>query len=272
MNIDQALADPNLLGAGLGSELASWASWRAILRAVYGLPLDDKQASTFNRLAGGRRAPQSRAVAEFWAVVGRRSGKSRMAAAVAVYEAAFANHEAKLAPGETGIVAVISASKWSAKAIHGYCLGFLRSSPILAQLIRSDSAETIELTSGIAIEIRSGNFRTVRGRTLVAALLDEVAYWRSEDSQNPDLETYRAVLPALATTGGKLIGISSPYRRAGLLYTKHQAAFGKPVDDVLVIQGRCLDLNPTLDPAIVERSRAADPEAAKSAAMARASG
>lgn len=262
MNIDQALADPNLLGAGLGSDLASWSSWRAILRATYGLPLDEPQAETFNRLAGGRGTPQS-AVAEFWAVVGRRSGKSRMAAAAAVYEACFAGHEKKLAPGETGIVAVISASKWSAKAIHGYCLGFLRSSPILTQLIRNAGAEEITLGNGLAIEIRSGNFRTVRGRTLVAAVLDEVSYWRSEESSNPDVETYRAILPALATTGGKLLGISSPYRKAGLLHQKWRDHYGRDGGDVLVIQGASLDLNATLDPAIVERSRASDPEGAK---------
>lgn len=262
MNLDQALADPNLLGAGLGSDVSSWASWRAILRATYGLPLDDGQAEVFDHLAGGRRAPQS-AVSEFWAVVGRRSGKSRMAAAMAVYEACFAGHEAKLAPGEVGIVAVVSASKWQAKAIHGYALGFLRSSPILAQMIRTAGAEEIALANRISIEIRSGNFRTARGRTLVCAVFDETAFWRSEESQNPDVETYRAVLPALATTGGKLIGISSPYRKAGLLYQKHRDHYGTDDDDVLVIQGRSLDLNSTLDPAIVERSRAADPEGAK---------
>ena len=261
MNIDQALADPNLLGAGLGSDLASWSSWRAILRAAYGLPLSDDQAETFHRLAGGRTAPQG-AVSEFWAVVGRRSGKSRMAAAVAVYEACFAGHEAKLAPGEEGIVVVVSASKWQGQAVRGYALGFLRSSPILAQLVRTAGAETIVLTNGITIEIRSGNFRTARGRTLVCALFDETAFWRSEESASPDTETYRAVLPALATTGGKLWAISSPYRKAGLLYQKHTDHFGEPDHDVLVIQAASEALNPTLDPAVIERARLSDPEAA----------
>lgn len=261
MNIDQALADPNLLGAGLGSDVSSWASWRAILRAAYGLPLDDEQAETFHRLAGGRTAPES-AVSEFWAVVGRRSGKSRTAASVAVYEACFAGHERKLAPGETGIVAVVSASRWQAKAIHGYALGFLRSSPILAQMIRKAGADEIALSNGNSIEIRSGNFRTARGRTLVCALFDETAYWRSEESANPDLETYRAILPALATTGGKLWAISSPYRKAGLLYQKHADHFGEPDPDLLVVQAPSIALNPTLDPALIERARASDPEAA----------
>ena len=69
----------------------------------------------------------------------------------------------------------------------------------------------------------------MRVRTLLAAIIDEVAFLRDETSSTPDIETYRALLPALATTGGILIGISTPYRRTGLLHQKHRDYFG--VDD-----------------------------------------
>jgi hypothetical protein len=61
----------------------------------------------------------------------------------------------------------------------------------------------------------------VRGRTIVCAIFDEIAYWRSDYSANPDLEVYRAVKPALASMPGSLlIGIGSPYRRVWLLWQK----------------------------------------------------
>ena len=48
----------------------------------------------------------------------------------------------------------------------------------------------------------------MRGRTLLCAILDEVSFWRDDASANPDVETYRAILPSLATTNGMLVGIS----------------------------------------------------------------
>ena len=93
--VDRALADKRLLGSALGDP-ASWASWLAVLKAAHGLPLDATERVTFDQVAGGR-APPTKRVRELWAVIGRRAGKSRMAAAVAVYTALFTPH--KLAAG-----------------------------------------------------------------------------------------------------------------------------------------------------------------------------
>jgi hypothetical protein len=103
----------------------------------------------------------------------------------------------------------------------------------------------------------------VRGRTLLACIFDEVGFWRDETTSLPDLETYRAVLPALATTEGMLIGISSPYAQRGLLYTKHRDCFGKDDADVLVVQAPTATFNPSIDQAIIEAARRDDPEAAQ---------
>jgi hypothetical protein len=72
---------------------------------------------------------------------------------------------------------------------------------------------------------------------------------------------YRAVRPALLTTKGLLIGISSPYRKIGLLYQKHRDHFG--VDgNILVVQGSTALFNPTISAAELEEERALDPTAA----------
>jgi hypothetical protein len=96
------------------------------------------------------------------------------------------------------------------------------------------------------IAVHSNSFRTIRGRTLIAAIFDEVAFWRDETSATPEIETYRAVLPSLATTNGMLIGISTPYRKLGLLHQKYRDYFGVDHDDVLVVQGGAQTFNSTL--------------------------
>ncbi len=129
ISIAEAIADRNLLGAAIG-DADSWRGWMAILKAAFGRPLTESEAAVFAEVSGGRPVPASR-VQELWAIVGRRGGKSRMAAAVATFIAAFEDHRGKLAPGETGHVLVLAASKSQAKAVHNYVLGFFESSQLL---------------------------------------------------------------------------------------------------------------------------------------------
>ncbi|MER8654409.1 hypothetical protein [Mesorhizobium sp. M0847] len=233
--IDKALLDAGLLGAALG-EPATWAPWIAVLRAAFALPMTEADLATFNQVAGGREVPESR-VRELWAIVGRRSGKSRMAAAVAAYMAAFAIDHSKLSPGEVGTVLVLAASKSQASAVHNYVRAFFQSSPYLRSMLLQPTADEIRLSNGIVIAVHSSSYKTVRGRTLVACVFDETAFWRDESSSQPDVESYRAILPALATTKGLLVAISSPYRQAGLLYSKFQDAYGQNIPNVLRRQG-----------------------------------
>jgi hypothetical protein len=80
ITIDEVLRDPNLLGAALGDP-SSWSTWLSVLKAAFGQPLDTDEAAAFSAVAGGRASPLER-VRELWAAVGRRAGKSRLAAAV----------------------------------------------------------------------------------------------------------------------------------------------------------------------------------------------
>ena len=72
---------------------------------------------------------------------------------------------------------------------------------------------------------------------------------RSEESATPDLETYRACLPSLIASGGVWVGISTGYRKVGLLYAKHRDHFGVDSDDVLVVSGPTETFNPLINPA-----------------------
>lgn len=261
--IDEALSDRLLLGAALDRDLSSWTTWRIVLRAAFGLPLStDAEFDTLEALAGGRRSPPMRRVKELWAIAGRRSGKSRVAALVASYIAAFEDHAGKLAPGETGYVLILSPTRDQSKVIASYVSGFFASSPILRQQVIEANSEEVRLHGGITIGVHPNSFRTVRGRTLIACIFDESAFWRDESSAVPDVETYRAVLPALATTGGMLIGISSPYRKVGLLHQRHRDFFNTDDPDVLVIQGPTTLFNPTIDRSIIDRAKKDDAESA----------
>jgi hypothetical protein len=230
-----------------------------VLRAAFGLPLDAPQRRLFNTVAGDR-APPIRRVRELWCVIGRRGGKSRAAAAIVCYLALFCKH--RLARGETGMVLVLAASTAQAKIVFDACLGFIEASPILRHEIKDTTRTEIRLRNGIVIATHSNSYKNVRGRTLAAVIFDEVSFWPDESGALSDLESYRAVLPSLLTTDGMLIGISTPYRKLGLLYTKHRDHFGHPGEDVLCVQGASQVFNPTLADSALASQRAADTSAA----------
>ena len=260
IDIDRALLDPNLLGAGLGNP-ATWSRWLAVLRAAFALPMSDADLVQFKEVSGNREVPASR-VDELWCTVGRRSGKSRIAAALAVYAALLVPQ--RLAQGERGVVLVLAMSADQARAVFDYAMGFIEASPVLAREVVGATTTEIRLRNNNTISIHANSYKTVRGKTVIAAIFDEVAQWRDVDSALPDLETYRAVLPALATSQGMLIGISSPYRKLGLLYERHRNYFGTNDPRVLVVAGPSRQFNPEIDEGIVARALESDPEAARS--------
>jgi hypothetical protein len=197
-----------------------------------------------------------------WAISAPGQHGSRVAGGLAVYLALFQKH--KLARGETGHVLVLAATADQARTVFNYCSGFLESSEALRREVVSITAHEIRLRNNTVIGVHVNSYRTIRGRTLLSVVFDEVSFWRDESSATPDIEVYRACLPSLIASNGMLIGISTPYRRMGLLHAKHRDHFGVDGDDVLVVQGDAGTFNPTLSAALIEAHRASDPESAVS--------
>ena len=263
ISIERALRDPMLLGAALGP-IETWRSWLVTLKAAFAEAMTEEELAIFGQLAGGR-APPARRVRELWAgPIGRRGGKSRAAAAIATYVAVLVDHSARLTPGETGVIAVIAANRDQARVVHGYIKGFLEASPLLTQQIETVGVEEIRLRGNIVISVMTNSYRVTRGQTLLLVVGDEVSFWHDETMALPDLETYRATLPSLVASGGMWVGISTGYRRAGLLYSKHQRHFAQNSDGILVVSGATTLFNPVIDAAIIDAARAEDPEAAAS--------
>jgi hypothetical protein len=75
---------------------------------------------------------------------------------------------------------------------------------------------------------------------------------------------WRALRPTLATTGGPLIVLSSPYGQSGALWDLHRKRYGRDDSSTLVWQASAPPMNPTLPADYLERMRADDPEAYRS--------
>ena len=252
-----------LMGTVLGAQFAggSWDGWRVILKAMFALPLEDGELETFEALTGRTAAP-TKVAREVWAICGRRAGKSIMSALVAVYLTTCREYK-DLAPGERGVFMVIAADRRQARVVRRYISGLLHSTPVLEQLIARETKIAIELTTGITIEIHTASFRTVRGYTVVGAVLDELAFFPTDDAAEPDREIIAALRPAMATIqGAVLLCLSSPYARKGELYKAHRNHYGKD-GDVLVIQAPTRALNTTVPQEVIDRAYADDEASAR---------
>ena len=256
-----ALADPDLFGAILAGQ--SWDAWRVLLIAIMGESLTDDERAIFASLTGRDSGPPSR-VDEAWLIMGRRSGKTRSAAVLAAYIAGLCDHADKLAPGERGVLPIMSASTWQATKAFAFVSGIFAQVPALKGLVEKETADTVSLSTGVDIECRPASFRTIRGVTAVGVIADEVAFWRSDEtSRNPDSEILAAARPALATTGGPLIVISSPYAQAGELYRAFKRDYGAGGDElVLVAKAASRTMNATFPQKVVDRAYERDPHSA----------
>jgi hypothetical protein len=260
MNLIQAMTDGNLLGPAFGHP-GTWRTWRVFLRAVFGLSMSVEEAAIFTRHTG-RTTPPTAQAKEAWAICGRRGGKSRIAATEAVYLACFRDYRTILAPGERGTLPIIAADRRQARNVFRYVNGLLDGCPMLARLVASRTAESVELTNNVTIEVHTASFRSIRGYTVIGAVCDEIAYWRSDDSANPDREIIAALRPAMATVpGALLVAISSPYARRGVLWDAYRRHYGQD-GDVLVWQAPTRAMNPGIDERVIAEAYAQDESAA----------
>ena len=257
MNILETVDDPALFGGMFPSK--TWGPWRVFLAALFAIPMDDDQCAVYSHHTG-RETPPNEPFREAALICGRRGGKSRVLALIAVYLAAFRDYRPYIVPGEVPTVAIVAADRRQAKVILRYAIGLMRSVPMLEALIADELAESVTLTNGVTIEVHTGSISSPRGRTFIGVLCDEIAFWRNEDAANPDAEVIAAVRPGLASIPGSiLLMASSPYAKRGVLWNTFRSHYGRDGARVLVWRGATLEMNPSLDPALVATAYEDDP-------------
>ena len=238
----------------------SRVAWRAACAAIFGSSITPEQADLIKECTGRTFTTPGELAREVWFICGRRSGKSQIAALIAIYLACFSEY--RTAPGEKLVGMLLAADRRQAKVLKGYISGLMHAAPVLEEMIVSETQLSITLTNGIVIEVHTSNFRNVRGYTIAFALCDEIAFWPSEDAANPDGEVLTALRPAMATVpGAMLIALSSPYAQKGELYRAFRDHYGRD-GDVLVWKAPSRTMNPTVPQAVIDKAYADDPASA----------
>ena len=257
---DAAIAKGGILHQAFPGD--TWGRWLSALRAAWGAKLSPEDEALFREIAGGREPPTTK-VRELWVLAGRRSGKDAAASAI-LATTALQNWNPFLRPGERASCVCLASTVEQAQIVNRYVRSYFEQGP-LARLVTAQTDDVLQLSTGAEIIIASGNFRSIRGKAVAIAVLDELCFWRGTDAANSDVELLAALTPALETLpGSMLVGISSPFKRSGVAYEKWARHFGKDDPDVLVLHGETRQFNPTVRQSTINAALEADPDRASS--------
>ena len=155
MNILQALDDPQVFGPFFRGP--TWGAWRVFLAVLFGLPLTSEQLAIYQQAHRPQHATDTaaaRGLACDWAA--RRQELSSSPSSPCSSHASRIGGR-YLGPGEVGTIMIIAADRRQARVIMRYCLGLLKSVPMLAQLIEGETRESITLRNRIVIEVHTAS-------------------------------------------------------------------------------------------------------------------
>jgi hypothetical protein len=194
--------------------------------------------------------------------LGRRSGKGRMMAVIAAFEATIgaSAHLAAVPHGEQVAIVVIATSQRQARVCHRYVASFLRR-PALAGLIARESDDSIELTNGVVVTTLPCSAASGRGLGIAVLILDECAWFAGIDGSPLDVgEIYRGLVPATAQFPERRVILASTPRWAGDWFAQlcARAATGDD-DETRVWHFTTAEMNPSISAKFLEAEKARDP-------------
>jgi hypothetical protein len=103
--------------------------------------------------------------------------------------------------------------------------------------------------------------RSLRGWSIPAAVMDELAFFRLEGQADSDAEIQASIRRGmLGFPRPRLVKISTPYMKSGILYEDFKRVWGQEDPDVLLWRASSALMNPTLKTQRLERERRLDPD------------
>ena len=230
-------------------------------------------ASDVNLLNTPLWPKQQQILEEFWAghyaiavwALGRRSGKTLMAAIVATYAATMLADEYKrhLRLGERFYIISVANTIGQAKIALQGVKDLINGSPILKRLIVRETSDTLELSNGAVFKALPASSRSGRGMACPLLIMDELAHAVETESGNAaGSSLYQALSPSVAQFGklGKILLLSSPWIQSGIFWSLFKQASSGNFAHMQVVQLPTWEVNPTISSDFLEQERSRDPE------------
>lgn len=203
---------------------------------------------------------------QVWAV-GRRSGKTTLAALICLWDALLRPELDELVrPGETRCTVAIATNLSQARVLLAAARSIIERSPGLSPLIEASKDDELRfrLPAGASTAILAlpCSSRGGRGRPISTLVMDEAAHFLSEtDGHQTAHRVWEALAPSTAQFGdaARLILASTPYGSDGLFAEIFYRAQSGDLEGALAQHARTRDVNPTISEGFLESERLRDP-------------
>lgn len=293
---------------------------RFILKLYYGLPLDDvtktikvkdpftdkleyefteveylKYLHVQGRCNISEQDPKARY--ELVLVLGRRSGKSTLAAIIAAYELyrllrrGCPQEHYGVSPVNEIRILCIANDKEQASIVYGEMSGYINQVDYFKTSITHDTQTYMKFQTdydkkkygegtgrraSIISTFKSSIAKGLRGRGTICVILDELAFF-VDDGKSSAQRVYKAITPGIGQFSpkdpnnkhvpvgppeGRIISISSPDAREGFFYNLYQLSLtkDKASSNMLMLQAPTWEINPTLSSEYYAVEYAKDPK------------
>ena len=222
------------------------------------MPLDRDQLKIYRKITKNTKEFEAGIEKEeATLVLGARSGKSLMASIIALYEGTRKKWAKYLNPGESGYIEVISTrQKQSEQIIGANCLRLMENSQNLKSYIKDYTMSELILKNNMRIISLPCNSKAGRGLPIACLILDEIGHFYTEGVK-ADETIFNALRPRqVQFPGAKLILISTPSAKQGLLWNFFEEGFKIP--GRLTAQAETLFMNPLVNRKFLEKEKKRD--------------
>lgn len=207
-----------------------------------------------------------------WAL-GRRSGKSTLAALVGLHDCLLRPElDGMVRPGERRYAVAVATRSQQARLIVSAALSIVEASPLLAGMLESATEDELRFRNGTVLAAFPCSSRGGRGWPISTLILDEAAHFVSDTSEGYQTakRVWDALSPATAQFGdlGRIIVSSTPWGVDGFFAELWSKAQGGELPGAVAQQLATVDVNPTITEDFLAGEQARDPESFRSEFLA----
>jgi hypothetical protein len=212
---------------------------------LFNFPLWPRQRELLEAVVRGPRL-------HVWCL-GRRSGKTTLAALVALHNLLFrgSDLDALVRPGEMRYAVGIATNIKQSRLFLRAALSIVEHSPLLVDQIETVNEDALTFRGGRALAAFPCNSRGGRGWPISCLVMDEAAHFLSEQQTEASTlgeNVFRALMPATAQFGpfAQVIVSSTPFGTSGFFADIHTRAAAGELGDAQAHRATTAQMNPTI--------------------------
>lgn len=231
--------------------------------ALFGIELWPRQRELLAAVEEGTRL-------HVWRL-GRRSGKSTLGGLIALWDCLLRPQlDALVRPGEKRYAVAIATSREQATVVVDAARAIVESSPLLAPLLVSSTDDELEFVNRTVFRALPATARGIRGLPISSLVFDEAAHMLDSDSNPSAGSLFRSLIPATFQFGhhARVIVSSTPLDAGSWFAQLVERVEAGEIDSARAWHFSTPQMNPTIDPALLEQEHGRDADAYRAEVLA----